>query len=414
MGKIACFFCLLVSLKINAQNDTTRVLFIGNSFTYVNNMPDLVQGLADAAHLPFKFVMYAPGGISVGDTAQGTSAHMNNPIVFNLIRSDNWDFVCLQDNQGRFIYGNCHFPDTNVSKVVRGHLKIRDSVEMNHPCAHMLWFAGWGPKNGYPGYASTGSGLIDNIYDDYMCMNNTANEIISPIGKAWERELTILPLVDLWGSDLTHPSLEGAYLTASVIFTSIFRINTEKVQFYGGIDTVTATTLRRIAYQTVMDSIVTTNLSHFLPDITVNSGSLSASTGYINYRWYQNDTLIDSSGVNTVSVATNGCYYVIATDSNGCSSRSVEKCTFPENIGSLTLFDTINIFPIPADNLINIDMKRKVSGKIQLTDETGRIINEFEIPSNHFQIPIQEIPVGVYFITIRTSEGNFHQKITKL
>src|SRR4051812_23526504 len=97
---LAFFLFILRSLDVSGASDTTRVLFIGNSFTYVYDVPGLVNGLATAAGLPLKFVMHAPGGISVGDTAQGTSAHMNNPLVYDLIRSDNWDYVSLQDNQG--------------------------------------------------------------------------------------------------------------------------------------------------------------------------------------------------------------------------------------------------------------------------------------------------------------------------
>lgn len=83
---------LLLSLSVllfqgSFAADTTRVLFIGNSFTYANNMPQLFKTLADSAGIKVIIGVHAPGGVSVGDTAQGSMAHMNNPVLFALIRS---------------------------------------------------------------------------------------------------------------------------------------------------------------------------------------------------------------------------------------------------------------------------------------------------------------------------------------
>ncbi len=413
MRKCLLIVMALITFSANAQTDTTRVLFIGNSFTYTNDVPTLVQGLANAAGYQLKFVMHAPGGISVGDTAQGTSAHMNNPIVFDLIRSDNWDFVSLQDNQGRFIYGNCHFPDTNVSKVVRGHIKIRDSVHYYHPCAHMLWFAGWGPKNGYAGISSTGSGLIDNIYYNYKCLKNTAGEIISPIGKAWERAIDTIPAADPWGPDETHESLAGAYLTAAVIFTSIYRMNTETVAFDGGLDSTTARTFRRIAYQTVMDSLAPTNLSHYIPDISIGAASLTATAGFTSYKWYHNDTLIGTSTANIFSTTTSGCYYVVATDSNSCDNRSVEKCFVPSGVQEIAASTGIAVYPVPATDLLNIITSELEKTSITITNSMGRVVRELAHASAKEQISIADLPGGIYFITVVSEGQTYRQRFVK-
>ena len=66
--------------------DTTKVLFIGNNFTSSNNLPNLFQQLAQGAGHNVVIASHMPGGISVGDVSQRTSAHMNNPYVYSLMK----------------------------------------------------------------------------------------------------------------------------------------------------------------------------------------------------------------------------------------------------------------------------------------------------------------------------------------
>jgi hypothetical protein len=48
--------------------DTLRVLFIGNSFTYVNDLPGNFLALATGAHKHVIVDSHTIGGVSVGDT----------------------------------------------------------------------------------------------------------------------------------------------------------------------------------------------------------------------------------------------------------------------------------------------------------------------------------------------------------
>jgi hypothetical protein len=141
-------FLFSFSLSRLLAQDTTDILFVGNSFTYYNAMPQMVKSLADSAGVNAYVAMHAPGGISVGDVAQGNQAHMNNPVLFSLIRSRKWDVVVIQDNQGRFVRDSAQFPSTAVSLVIDGHLRLMDSVKANNACAKVVLFGGWAFKNG--------------------------------------------------------------------------------------------------------------------------------------------------------------------------------------------------------------------------------------------------------------------------
>ena len=80
--------CALVSSS-QAQ-DTTRVLFLGNSYTYYNDLPQLLTDLAaDMGHV-VETAANTPGGY----TLQG---HASNDTSLDLIAEGGWDFVVLQE-----------------------------------------------------------------------------------------------------------------------------------------------------------------------------------------------------------------------------------------------------------------------------------------------------------------------------
>ena len=70
--------------------DTTRVLFLGNSYTSFNDLPQLLTGLAaDMGHV-VETASNTPGGY----TLQG---HASNDTSLDLIAEGGWDFVILQE-----------------------------------------------------------------------------------------------------------------------------------------------------------------------------------------------------------------------------------------------------------------------------------------------------------------------------
>ena len=70
---------------------TVRVLFVGNSYTYVNNVPHLVEVIASGLSGPcVESTMIASGGATLRD-------HWNSDSVARRIRADRWTAVVLQD-----------------------------------------------------------------------------------------------------------------------------------------------------------------------------------------------------------------------------------------------------------------------------------------------------------------------------
>ncbi|MBS1688716.1 MAG: hypothetical protein JSS96_08325, partial [Bacteroidetes bacterium] len=86
--KILIFSLLLLSWTSYAT--TRKVLFIGNSYTYTNNMPSMLQSLAAEMGDTLVFNQSTPGGYTLEE-------HCSYSPTISLILSQQWDIVVLQE-----------------------------------------------------------------------------------------------------------------------------------------------------------------------------------------------------------------------------------------------------------------------------------------------------------------------------
>lgn len=380
--------------------DTTRVLFIGNSFTYFNNMPQMVKAFADSAHIQVLTGMHAPGGISVGDTAQGTMAHMNNPALFALIRSKKWDFVVIQDNQGRFILDSAVFP--GKSKVVQGHLNIMDSVKANNSCAKIILFGGWAWKNGMPPYGNTGIESIDRILINYCVLNDTMKEVIAPIGEAWIKAVKYLPAVNLWDPDDAHPSYAGSYLTASVIFSTIFNLPAVSLNYDGTLGSPNASALRAFADSSVFGLNFHTryNLGGIKKlNLNYSNGQLSVPGNYTAYAWYKNKVYAGNSP--TLTLQGNGVYMALVKETDGCLIKTCEYSELTTGVPEENMAGLL-IYPNPSS-----------TGSVYIScDKEIKQVELLNIPGTREKVILEKDAGGIYLCTSGLRAGSYLLVIT--
>lgn len=402
MRKALLLIFIIISVLSCKAQDTIKVLFIGNSFTYVENMPDLFKNIAESAGYKVKIQMHAPGGVSVGDISQGTQAHMNNQLVYDNIRSDKWDFVVLQDNQGRFVLDYGQFSSSSL--VIQGHQQIRDSVLKNNPCAKMVWFEGWGLKNGMPPYGNTGIEMIERIAANYHFMNDSLHQIIAPIGGAWKKLILTNPAIDPWSADEAHQSLAGSFLTAGVIYATIFRDNPVYSSATGGLAINDALLLKQIAWQTFNDSLPFINLQSITPDLQWQNNQLIAGN-YQQYFWHKDMQWLTAANSNILNVNQSGHYYLIAQNASGCKLKSVSQHMIITNTNENDSENTVNIYPNPANDFISINCNISDFSdcNLRIYNLRGGLVKAEKIEQNHQQINVADLINGVYYLQI-TSE----------
>merc|ERR1712054_335535 len=71
------------------------VLFIGNSYTFVNDVPGMVANISASASLPIRYDEATAGGASLFQHANMSLP--NGRATMKLLLSQHWDVVVLQD-----------------------------------------------------------------------------------------------------------------------------------------------------------------------------------------------------------------------------------------------------------------------------------------------------------------------------
>ena len=169
-----------------AQPLVRRALFLGNSYTYVNDLPALVAGLASAAGDSLISAQNTPGGYTLG---WQPVAHATNPVSTGLITAGGWDFVVIQEQSQipsiTRLRDSCMFPAA---------VSLNGMIKAASPCARSLFFLTWGRRFGgmqcfTPNYCSpafTGFGpMQDSITVSYKRIADSLGGWIAPAGEAW-------------------------------------------------------------------------------------------------------------------------------------------------------------------------------------------------------------------------------------
>lgn len=245
-------FCILQTLGLCAENkDTTRVLFVGNSYTYGNNLYQLFTDLSTAAGKQIISKMVAFGGYTLQE-------HSVNSTTLTEIQSNPWHFVILQEQSQYPVIEYYRYRSMYPSAA-----KL-DSL-IKQVGAKTLLFMTWGRKNG--GIQTIGSysspdfpdffAMQDSMASSYRMLGRIIGAEVAEVGEAWRSARMLQPEIDLWTSDNSHPNLIGSYLAACVFYLKIFKESPLGIPYYGGLSEADALFLQTIVNSTSIKPEIT-------------------------------------------------------------------------------------------------------------------------------------------------------------
>lgn len=221
------------------------LLFVGNSHTYVNDLPALFRGLSTAGGYAVSTAMSAPGGYSLRDHT------FYNPTLDSIgIRQR--DYVVLQEQS--------QIPAINWCRDSLMHPAARklDSMIVARG-AQTAFYLTWGWRDGgthtYGGHSSPDFRdyfeMQDSVTASYRLIADELDAVLVPVGEAWRIARLLNPGIDLWQEDECHATLKGTYLGACVFYAVLHGEDPTGLAFYGGLSPADARWLQEVAWQTV-------------------------------------------------------------------------------------------------------------------------------------------------------------------
>ena len=409
MRNIFYAFFVIFVVNISIGQTTKKVLFLGNSYTYVNNLPVLLDSLASSNGDVLIKDQNTPGGYTL-------EGHSTNSTSLAKISSQDWDFVILQDQSQR-----PSFPPSQVETDVFPYGEIlNDSIVSNNQCTETLFFMTWGRQNGdqdnCPYYAPlcTYEGMQQRLRESYLQMGVDNMASVAPVGVAWEnaREITG-DTINLYSTDGSHPSIYGSYLAACVFYASIFDKSPIGIAYNSTLPETTALLLQTIANNVVFDSSYVWNLRTadygvaYTESYTV---SFKGSENYISETWNFDDGSSVSTEHNPTHIFPDvGDYYVKHIVETNCGVDTIISLVTPMvtlNVNDLE--SGFSIYPNPATNNLQILYGNKqLIGKVQIVDITGNIVKTFHEVNTQERLFINDLENGIYFIKINNHIEKF-------
>lgn len=391
-------FIIAFSATFTFSQDSVSVLFIGNSYTYVNDLPLMLNDLSNSLGDILTYDSRTQGGATF-------QTHAVNTSTYTKINSKPWDFVVLQAQSQE-----PSFPESQVdSQTIPPAMQMADSIYANNICSDIMLFMTWGREDGDPQWTpiSTFDGMNARLRSAYIRIADSVQGSVSAVGSAWKYVRDNNPSINLYAGDGSHPSVEGSYLAACTFYAALYRKSPVGAPFISTLSPATAAILQDAAALTVLDSLEFWNLhpvsEHTQAEFSfvVNNGSAiftNQSSFATDYHWEFGD-LISSTEVNpTHTFPGNGSYEVFLIAESPCDSDTV---SYFVNITTASIHDNLK-----SD--LNLSYLGGGFFKVNELDEI-KSINVFDMEGRLIRmnssslIDLSSRPFGLYFLQIETN-----------
>jgi hypothetical protein len=212
---------------------TTKILFIGNSFTARNALAEMLSRLAASAR-PARSVVTQ----QVIANGMALKTHWDRGTARQTIRGKRWDFVVLQEQSTLPLKNRARMHEyvTLFAEEIRQH-----GAE---PVLYMTW---------------TRQHALDRqpeLSDAYLSIGCALGAIVVPVGMAWEAAFKDIPGIRLHDRDGSHPNPAGSYLSACCFYAALFggspvglEVEPTVLAMHGG--EAAARSLQEVAWRTV-------------------------------------------------------------------------------------------------------------------------------------------------------------------
>jgi hypothetical protein len=192
--------CLFLLSFVTRQKETTdkklKLLFVGNSLTYVNDLPALIKELAKQDGSAITYTSFLLPDYSLED-------HWNEGKVKTEIEKGGYDFVVAQQ-------GPSALPESQVllldytKRFAEVCSKSKSKLSL-----YMVW----------PSKARSFD--LDNVISSYTKAAEKTSSLLCPAGLGWKYAWQSDSTLPLYSPDNFHPSITGSVLSALIIYGTL-------------------------------------------------------------------------------------------------------------------------------------------------------------------------------------------------
>jgi hypothetical protein len=175
-----------------------RILFIGNSLTYWNDLPLIVQSLADSAGGASLAVM------TVAFPDFNLDDHRAQGAAERAIALGGWEIVVLQQGPSSLAENRAQLR-ASVG-LLNGQIRAGSAT----PALYSVW-----PQD-------SRRADFDAAIESYTLAAQDVNGLLFPVAAAWLAAWQRDPTLALYSPDGLHPSIAGSYLAALVMYGVLY------------------------------------------------------------------------------------------------------------------------------------------------------------------------------------------------
>ncbi|HET8573628.1 MAG TPA: PKD domain-containing protein [Edaphocola sp.] len=405
MKKAALLLMALWACKPAFATDSLRVLFIGNSYTAVNNLPDMVKEMSMSNGHFLEAYANTPGGA----TLQG---HLSNSTTQNLIQQGNWDFVVLQE-QSQIPA----FPDGQVAMIFYPAARALDSlIHVYSPCAKTVFYMTWGRKYGdqdncasFPPIC-TYDGMDSMLRLRYTNAADSNSSFISPVGPVWHYLRDNVSNIELYQNDNSHPTRAGTFAAACSFYAIFFSDNPQNCPYNYTLSNNDAAAIKAAAATVVFDSLDYWQRFAPLPVAQFDQNIQGDTVLFFNqsehadsWSWDFGDGQTDTAK-NPGHVFSPGTYTVCLNaikdcDTAGfCDTLTIMPTGMGQGMPVVTV--AVNIYPNPVHDRLHIPRLPENGSSYMVYNLLGREVQSGRLEAGKNTVLLSNLSPGVYFLKL--------------
>ncbi len=189
---VLIFFLFSIHLNAAEKRDTLKVLFVGNSYVYYNNLAQMIGLITDSMDTKIICKKSTIGAATLEQHWNGSRGLKSKQII----ASNKFNIVVIQDNS--------MWPlEHKDSLLFFGHL-FCDYIKANgaKPYLYNTWAREKTPET---------QTKINEVYSE---LAKAENATVVPVGSSWALARQTMPNMNLFHADGSHPSALGTFLIA--------------------------------------------------------------------------------------------------------------------------------------------------------------------------------------------------------